>query len=398
MWTNTTDVTKEVIQIASFSSLADSTVLEYGDTSQLEASIDQAYTTTAAHLIHLMRNKFALLDHMTALKKYILLGQGDFVSILMEALGPSLERPASTLYRHNLTASLESAIRTSNAQFESADVLHRLDARMLEGSRGTVGWEVFTLEYRLDAPMDVVVTEANARQYLKVFNFLWRLKRVEFALATSWRRSMTGARGILSKVPGATGVDWHQARGINAEMIHFVCQLQYYILFEVIESSWEKLQTAVSGDDCTLDRLIEAHATYMNDITHKGLLGSVAADETSCLSVLHDILKIMLAYKEQMDQLHSLSMTEFAKTQGTATNEHSVTCVDSDLQAATDHGRTLRLRIQNLSIEFRESVAYLLETLAYQPDIEMRFLGVRLNYNEFYKIPRRRKVVKDAIH
>lgn len=45
---------------------------------------------------------------------------------------PLLDRPASTIYRHELTGALESAIRSSNAQFENVDILRRLDVQILE--------------------------------------------------------------------------------------------------------------------------------------------------------------------------------------------------------------------------------------------------------------------------
>ena len=154
-------------------SKAASKELRYGDTATLEASIDEAYKATMARLIHLMADKFKLFEHLKALKKYLLLGQGDFIALLMENLSSNLDRPANTLYRHNLTAQLEHAVRESNAQFDSPDVLRRLDARMLELSYGEIGWDVFTLEYKIDAPVDVVVTPYGSRQYLKVFNFLW---------------------------------------------------------------------------------------------------------------------------------------------------------------------------------------------------------------------------------
>ena len=104
---------------------------------------------------------------------------------------------------------------------------------MLELSHGEIGWDVFTLEYKVDAPVDVIVTPYCARQYLKVFNFLWRVKRVEFAITGAWKRQATGARGVLREVEGKVGQDWRLVRGSCGEMIHFLCQLQYYILFEV---------------------------------------------------------------------------------------------------------------------------------------------------------------------
>jgi gamma-tubulin complex component 3 len=61
--------------------------LEYGNTVALEQSIDRAYVTTTSKLVDLMKNKFGLWDHLNAFKKYILLGQGDFIALLMESIG-----------------------------------------------------------------------------------------------------------------------------------------------------------------------------------------------------------------------------------------------------------------------------------------------------------------------
>jgi gamma-tubulin complex component 3 len=114
---------------------------------------------------------------------------------------PSLARPANTLYRHNLTATLETAIRSSNAQNDPPDVLRRLDARMLEYTHGEIGWDVFTLEYKVDAPIDTVLDPDSMTKYLRLFNHLWKMKRIEGALSKGWLRVARGARSFL-RVPG----------------------------------------------------------------------------------------------------------------------------------------------------------------------------------------------------
>ncbi|KAL4906749.1 hypothetical protein BDW74DRAFT_126990 [Aspergillus multicolor] len=424
--------------------------LRYGDTASLETSIDEAYKTTMARLIHLMDDKFKLFDHLHALKKYLLLGQGDFIALLMESLASNLDRPANSQYRHTLTAQLEHAIRASNAQYDSPDVLRRLDARMLELSHGEIGWDCFTLEYKIDAPVDVVITPWGSTQYLKVFNFLWRVKRVEFSLGSTWRRCMTGARGVLGSVDDKVGADWKRARCVIAEMIHFVCQLQYYILFEVIESSWDQLQASISKPGCTLDDLIEAHTKYLNSITHKGLLGSSSSSKTTSkpeegfLAQLHHILKIMLAYKDAVDGLYSFSVAEFTRRQelsakietrtaqgqwgiserdllssrhsqaqklASASSSFSFTpnvgsgadgvatpssLANHDLSADDHMLPSLRTRLRDLSSEFRSRLNTLLGDLAYQPDVDMRFLGVVMNFNEVYEPVRRRRATTSS--
>ncbi|KAI9736479.1 MAG: Microtubule-nucleating Tub4p (gamma-tubulin) complex component [Claussenomyces sp. TS43310] len=414
--------------------------LRYGDTETLETWIDEAYKTTMARLIHLMADKFHLFEHLQALKNYILLGQGDFIALLMESLSANLDRPAGAQYRHTLTAQLEHAIRGSNAQYDSVEVLRRLDARMLQLSHGDIGWDCFTLEYKIDAPVDVVVTEWGNRQYLKVFNFLWRIKRVEFVLATTWRNCMTGARGVLQSVDESVAQSWKLTRGVIAEMIHFIGQLQYYILFEVIESSWDELQTAIHKEGCTLDDLIGSHTRYLNAITHKGLLGAKKLrhgeeDENTFMLQLGELLRIMLTYRDAVDGLYSWSVAEFTRRQEAsvraetrqgryndgsddegnplptpattrrgpkhlAQDSISSTPVPgaipglSNLGESDDMFPALRDRLKTLGEQFKTKLSVLLGDLAYQPDVDMRFLGVVMNFNDVYQ-PVRKSRAKD---
>jgi gamma-tubulin complex component 3 len=53
----------------------------------LERSISLAYSTASQRLFELFFDKFKLMDHLRALKDYLMLGKGDFCEILMEQLG-----------------------------------------------------------------------------------------------------------------------------------------------------------------------------------------------------------------------------------------------------------------------------------------------------------------------
>jgi gamma-tubulin complex component 3 len=65
----------------------DRTALKYSDISGLERSIDTAYQTASQRLFEVFIEKFKLLDHLRALKHYLMLGHGDFADQLMETLG-----------------------------------------------------------------------------------------------------------------------------------------------------------------------------------------------------------------------------------------------------------------------------------------------------------------------
>lgn len=63
------------------------TALQYADMAGLEQSTALAYSTASQRLFNTFFDKFRLLDHLKALKNYLMLGKGDFVEILIENLG-----------------------------------------------------------------------------------------------------------------------------------------------------------------------------------------------------------------------------------------------------------------------------------------------------------------------
>lgn len=53
---------------------------------QFQEMIDVAYLETSSSLIEILMNKYKLMDHFNALRRYLLLGQGDFIRHLMDLM------------------------------------------------------------------------------------------------------------------------------------------------------------------------------------------------------------------------------------------------------------------------------------------------------------------------
>jgi gamma-tubulin complex component 3 len=262
--------------------------LEYGDLKKLEVSIDKAYRNSSKHLLTLLIDKFNLLNHLQAIKKYILLSQGDFVQYLMDSLGSTLSKPATGIYRHNLTGTLESAIRASNAQYDHPEILKRLDVRLLEASGGETGWDIFVLDYHTDAPCNTVLTGTLMHQYHCIFAFLWKIKRVEHCLSRTWQAH---SRMVQHHRKGDLRSHFHKSQLILGEMVHFVNQLQRFVFYEVIECAWNDLMQVVEQDSCDLDTLIEAHEKFVERIMQKGLLSSSPTTITAITKIFQSIYK-----------------------------------------------------------------------------------------------------------
>lgn len=131
--------------------------VHFAELTNLEIMIEKVSMTTNEYLIRTLNEKYQLVDHCRALKRYLLLGQvgsscatlfglrkhfidilwllqGDFIQYLMDLLGPELSKRATQIYRHTLTNVLETALNSSNAKFEVCrSLLFQLEGRIREG-------------------------------------------------------------------------------------------------------------------------------------------------------------------------------------------------------------------------------------------------------------------------
>ncbi|KAI9480921.1 MAG: Spc98 family-domain-containing protein [Benjaminiella poitrasii] len=340
----------------------------YGETQQLEKSIDIAYKKTSEALLNLLKTKYKLMDHLKALKRYLLLGQGDFIRYLMDILWDNLNKPANTLFRHNLTGILETAIRSSDAQYDDPTVLNRLDVRLLEIQKNDLGWDVFSLDYHVDAPINTIFGPAAMHQYLQMFNFLWRIRRVEYTLSSAWRQ--WGKAGRQFKDIIEVKSDIHFTQLAIQRMVHFVYQLQHYVLFEVLECSWDKLETFIENKSIDLDSIIEAHTNYLNEITEKGFLSG--PKERELAGRLNEIFDSILKYKIVLDHLYSYATAESVKVFRSTT--------------VKDEGRIRKIRKKHQEMEdgFTVQVLQFIDRLNSFQDEDLRSLSTRLDYNGFY--------------
>lgn len=157
---------------------------------------------------------------------------------------------------------------------------------MEEYSHGEIGWDVFRLEYKVDAPIDTVLDSDTMIKYQKVFDHLWKTKRVEGSLSSGWMR-VTGGSRTAFRVPGMLelcliesyferlkGLDkeWHYVRIVLAEMTHFIRQIQSYSHLQIIECQWKKLIDFIDKKEGDLDALITAHRNYVGNVTRKVLV------------------------------------------------------------------------------------------------------------------------------
>lgn len=301
--------------------------------------VSLAVRSASVRLKDLFFDKFDLSHHFAAIKNYLLLAQGDFTQALMDSLAPLLDGDGRIL-RNNITGLLDSALRGSSSfnPVTDADIAERLDVQIVaQSGEDCVGWDVFSLTYRVeDAPLNTVFSSMVMDAYLQIFRFLWRLKRVDYALCAGFMelREMDGAwrkRRRLRASEGyeedAEAVDEVAAESLVSDMItranflrmrmtHVLQNLQYYCTFEVLEGNWKVLSDDMSRAQ-DIDTLIRAHAAYLATIKDRTLLSERSKGVALALdAVLNTMLTFravqreMCQWAEKLDQNLELSSAE----------------------------------------------------------------------------------------
>mmetsp|Transcript_8706 Transcript_8706/g.17003 ORF Transcript_8706/g.17003 Transcript_8706/m.17003 type:complete len:751 (+) Transcript_8706:47-2299(+) len=347
--------------------------VELGDLSTLAKWIDAAAERTNSRLISVVFNKYRFLEHCDSIRKYLLLAQGDLHHGLMELLADELKERAKKVYKHNILFLLESAIRASNAHFHDPEFLSRLDVRLTPGGVGDIGWDIFSLEYRVEKPLNTIFTTDVMEQYQALFRFLWKIKRVEFTLKTKAFRQMRPVL-IMMEYPD---IRPHliQCQALHHEIRHFVSNFLNYLLIEVVESSWIRFQQAiVTVKD--LEELINCHSNYLQDLHNRSFLGP----QTD--SIYRQVLKLLelaqrFAYTQE--SLYISCEVEVSRRQSIRTHEVE----ELDYTSHLSHEAVID--ILEIAKLFEENFRTFQGLLEESDKGYLKFLAFRLDFSEYYE-------------
>lgn len=139
---------------------------------------------------NVLGEKCHLIPEMTRLHDFLLMYQGDFINSILEKGLAILDQSSSELSSHVMIGIVRDSIENSSVHDKySPDVSNRLDARItnLKGY-GTVGWDIFTLDYNLKSPLDGIFSPQH-KEYLRMFNFMLKLRRLSYLLNRGWTES-----------------------------------------------------------------------------------------------------------------------------------------------------------------------------------------------------------------
>lgn len=165
--------------------------LKYTSANTINDIINSQYDDLVNHFTYLVHGKYELIAHLNNYRKFLLMGCNDFIDSLIIKGNDLFNEPSNQLTSNQLGKILVDAINFSSVNNYDMNFKNRLDARILDLSHGNIGWQVFTLEYNInDLPITHIINYNNmGLEYLKMFNFLWKLKQFNYLLVDNYMES-----------------------------------------------------------------------------------------------------------------------------------------------------------------------------------------------------------------
>lgn len=178
-----------------------------------QAYLKAAYDYSSHRLLEILVKEKDLMGHLTSVKRYLLMQQGDFIVQYMDTIDDELWKPAVSMNANKMASLLELTLRLSSAKDDAykdelmndpsdhdlvkeVSAIHKQqlvkDGAALNGSnsKDLKGYECFCFSFVAPWPVSLVINRDTLQPYKMVFRMLFFLKHVERQLSKMWMHNM----------------------------------------------------------------------------------------------------------------------------------------------------------------------------------------------------------------
>ncbi|XP_072242319.1 gamma-tubulin complex component 6 isoform X2 [Leuresthes tenuis] len=236
--------------------------------------------------------------HFEALRHFLLMEDGEFAQslsdLLFEKMG-SGQTPGELLTPLVLNSILSKALQYSLHGDSPLAANFTFALRFLPETfhpHAPDSLNCLELRYKVDWPLNIIITDSCMNKYNRLFSFLLQLKHMVWSLRDVWFHLK---RTALVKGAGRS-VQFRQLQLYRHEMQHFVKVIQGYIANQILQVSWSEF-TAKLAAASDLDAIHRTHADYLNRAIFRGLLTEKAAP---VMNIIHSIFSLILKFRAQL--------------------------------------------------------------------------------------------------
>lgn len=151
-------------------------------------TVQKQYTEIVNYTWDVLLNKQYFRETIHMLRDVLLMGKDDLISSIIHNAKDILNENSSSLNSYIYTRILSDAIQQSSLKnycnrHDNNALINRLDSRVLDLGQQLSGWDVFTLEYDIPPVLSIILNvnrQDGRKEYLRIFNFLWKFKRIDY--------------------------------------------------------------------------------------------------------------------------------------------------------------------------------------------------------------------------
>ncbi|KAK3373804.1 Spc98 family-domain-containing protein [Lasiosphaeria ovina] len=269
--------------------------LEFAPFSELfgagfHAWIQSKHHTASATLRELLFSGFGLSRGLDALQSIYLMSDGSRSDAFAEAVFRHLDSfSASWRDRFTLTEIAQEAFSSSVDTYRlSAEISPRAGLpHSAVASRSSVrlSLPVIRLIYRLDWPVQIVISEESVQGYQAIFTFLLQARRAFFVL----KHPILGSSHTSSDGGGA--VNDHLARSyysLRSKLLWFCNTVMTYLTTLVLAPNTDRLRQGLR-DAADVDDMITVHSEFVTRVVNESLQGPKLQPIRDCMLDMFDL-------------------------------------------------------------------------------------------------------------
>lgn len=367
------------------------------------SEVDAAYHFSSRALLRQLERDHGLASHLSSLRKFFLLENGDFFIQFMDTAEEELSRHVREISVTRTQALLQTAIQTSTlatdahrddltCSFASHNLIQHLHLIQSAGEGGQEayvglvgqelrGMEAFTLDYQVEWPVSIVISKRSLTKYQLLSRLLYYCKYVERRVLSAWLDHQN------TKRLNGMGLHLGPSYCLRHRMLHFLQNFVYYMTLEVIGPRSHELEEALTqaGD---IDEVLALHERFLDTCLKECLLAS-----QDLLKILTKLMTTCLLFADQMNrftvseqlsvQIRQVSIYKGGSRQA---KEQLLEEQARQIGVETSHESFTRM-LAKFAETFDSQLGEFLSTLwasSQQHQLQLLNLCVRLDYNGFY--------------
>ncbi|CAL8282835.1 unnamed protein product [Merluccius merluccius] len=369
--------------------------------------IEKAYNYASKVLLNFLMEEKELVSRLRSIKHYFLMDKGDFFVHFMDLTEEELKKPVDDIVPSRLEALLELALRMSTANtdpfkddlkielmphnvitqllrvlaIETKQEKAIINAEPTEAAH--TGLEAFSFDYIVKWPLSLIINRKALTRYQMLFRHIFYCKHVERLLCNVWITNKDAKQHSLRSAK------WFSAAfALRQRMLNFVQNIQYYMMFEVMEPTWHVMENNLKSAS-NIDDVLCHHTSFLDNclkdcmLTNQELLKIFSRLMSDCITFTNH----MQCFTQSMS-LDRLSL-EHAATDGSRDPSQKLSSKSAaELADALQSGGGFETTIGRFDSNFSSLLLDLLDKLSIYStnDCEHSMINIiyRLDFNGFY--------------